>query len=396
MPAKKTVMVLTVTSKAHRGKDFEIGAKGATLGRKGLSLMYYKQLGQLRFPEDEDRVSHKHATISKIGDGPADFGIRDTGSLNGTWLDGHRLSDERQKSEVKPLVDGSVLNVGGPPDRDNTYNFRISFREVESKLQPPKKLADRRSAGVQKWRKWYNDTTTHLEQGGSAKDMPTKPGMIPVKQIRVCDLRDDQVDVPIGFSDNNSLAARAREQLGLSTDRRDAPSRPKASVYDRLMPNTSILTKVVAQTVMHNKIREEDDWEKEVYGKPGALGQHLAGRQTAPRVYEAGGIGHGHEDDLMSKMIADTRRQVDSDAASAKRDAGAVEGPSSKRARVETVAWVTEKATAPHPPAGLPPPVALPIVPTEWQQHTAPTGHLYWYNSLTGLSQWEVPLPGST
>lgn len=362
-PTKETVLVLEVISKAHKGKQFEVGPKGANLSRKGLSLMYYKATGQIQFPEDEDRISHKHATISKSGDGPEDFSIVDTGSLNGTWLDGERLSKERATSEPHRLVPGSVLNVG-------TYDFRVSYKEVESKGRPPKKLADRRSAGVQKWRRWFTDTTAHLDKGGSARDLPARPGTIPTKQIKLSELREDQLDIPVAFRDPSSMAARARESLGLSTDRRDAPVRAKSSVYDRLMPNTSILTKVVASTVMHNKIREEEDWEKEVYG-----GGRPNPANLAPQVGARGAI--GHDDILMQEAIASTRQEVESELEGS-------EHPNPKRHKVHD-----EGVPAPHPP----PLSELPAPPSAaaWAQHQAPSGHYYWYNSETGVSQWEPP-----
>eukprot|EP00658_Telonema_sp_P-2_P067540 TRINITY_DN5645_c0_g1_i2.p1 TRINITY_DN5645_c0_g1~~TRINITY_DN5645_c0_g1_i2.p1 ORF type:complete len:391 (+),score=96.17 TRINITY_DN5645_c0_g1_i2:187-1359(+) len=373
MADKETVLVLEVVSKAHKGKAFEVGPKGATLGRKGLSLMYYKATGQIRFPEDEDRVSHKHATISKVGDGDEEYTIVDTGSLNGTWLDGERLAAERATSEPRPLKAGSVLNVG-------TYDFKVSYKQVDRKRKPPKKLAERRSAGVQKWRRWFSDTTAHLEKGGTAKDLPDRPGMIPTKQIKVSELREDQLDLPLAFRDRNSMAARAAEALGMS--REDASVRPKSSIYDRLMPNTNVLTKVVASTVMHNKIREEEDWEKEVYG---------GAPQRAPQTSNAGEI--GHHDLAMEAMVAETRKMVESELSEAHRreqkswldQDGVGSEHGEKRARADPSPAPGEKRTKAEP---RPPPLSeLP----QWEQHQAPSGHFFWFNPSTGLSQWAPP-----
>lgn len=370
---KQTVLVLEVVSMAHKGKQFEVGPQGATLGRKGLSLMYYKATGQIRFPEDDDRVSHKHATISKIADA-AEYSIVDTGSLNGTFVNGERLGEERATSEPRKLLPGCLLNVG-------PYDFKVSYKEVESKGKPPKKLADRRSAGVQKWRRWFNDTTAHLDKGGSARDLPTKPGSIPAKQIKLTDLREDQLDVPAGFRDKNSMAYRAREALGMSTDLGDAPVRAKSSVYDRLIPNTHVLTKVVASTVMHNKIREEEDWEKEVYGGTAAP------KQFAPQVSVPGRI--GREDLEMQSIIEQTRKQVETEITSRKRESEGVPAQNESK-RLKGDDEDVHQPSEPGEPMPHPPPLA-----TLWQQHQAPSGHIYWYNTATGLSQWEPPQLGT-
>ena len=60
-----------------------------------------KSTGEIRFPEDDDLASHKHARIEGIGEDPMSFGIRDIGSLNGTWVNGERLSEERKQSEIR-------------------------------------------------------------------------------------------------------------------------------------------------------------------------------------------------------------------------------------------------------------------------------------------------------
>ena len=157
-----------------------------------------------------------------------------------------------------------------------------------------------------------------------------------------------------------------REAKRMSTDQQDAPRRPKPSVYERLMPNASMLTKVVASTVMHNKIREEEDWEREVYGTRGES---------------------SHENALMDALISNTRKGVESELKSGNKRQSEEQdrGDSiSKKAKVDA-----DVDAAPHAPLE-PHPLAA------WRQYPDGQGNFYWYNSNTGVSQWEVPTLSST
>ena len=53
----------------------------------------------------DTRVSGEHLRFTKSGGG---FWVEDTGSRNGTWLDGHRLTPGEQAR----LADGSILRMG--------------------------------------------------------------------------------------------------------------------------------------------------------------------------------------------------------------------------------------------------------------------------------------------
>ena len=97
-PQKEWGLVLEVVSNVQKGKRFEgERSKGAKLCRKGLTLMQMKATGEIRFPEDDDLASHHHARIEAAANDadPKSFAIRDIGSLNGTWVDGKRLSEVR-------------------------------------------------------------------------------------------------------------------------------------------------------------------------------------------------------------------------------------------------------------------------------------------------------------
>ncbi len=52
---------------------------------------------------DDVTVSRRHAEVSRLGDG---FGVRDVGSLNGTYLNRERIDDDA------PLVSGDELQIG--------------------------------------------------------------------------------------------------------------------------------------------------------------------------------------------------------------------------------------------------------------------------------------------
>jgi len=96
MSTRQWVLVLEVVSSVQKGKTFEVErAKGAKLRRTGLTLMQVKASGEIRFPEDDDLASHNHARIEAAAgsDDPKAFAIRDIGSLNGTWIDGKRISE---------------------------------------------------------------------------------------------------------------------------------------------------------------------------------------------------------------------------------------------------------------------------------------------------------------
>lgn len=84
-------MVL-ITRGANKGSRFLITGEGATIGRSPSSAIFL----------DDVTVSRSHATISKVGES---FLLRDTGSLNGTYINNQSVSEHS-------LVSGDEFQIG--------------------------------------------------------------------------------------------------------------------------------------------------------------------------------------------------------------------------------------------------------------------------------------------
>ena len=95
------------------------------------SLTHDSASGQIRLPDDQESISSSHAEIKVV---QAEYVVQDVGSLNGTWLDGRRLSEERAVGELAPLRHGSLLRIG---KHEFTVRFvTLSQDEPTSKPQP--------------------------------------------------------------------------------------------------------------------------------------------------------------------------------------------------------------------------------------------------------------------
>ena len=84
-------MVL-ITRGSHKGSRFLIPAEGSTIGRSAASGIFL----------DDVTVSRKHATIVKSG---KDFILKDSGSLNGTYINNVSVSEHT-------LVSGDEFQIG--------------------------------------------------------------------------------------------------------------------------------------------------------------------------------------------------------------------------------------------------------------------------------------------
>ena len=119
------LLVLEVTGGPLAGERFEIGPEGVDIIRKptGIAAAHMKALKQLQLPDPD--VSRAHAQIRCAGtstDGVsaardsfsrgAVYSIRDLGSLNGTIINGKRVSAEKQVSEWVELNGGDELVLG--------------------------------------------------------------------------------------------------------------------------------------------------------------------------------------------------------------------------------------------------------------------------------------------
>ena len=77
---------------ANKGSRFLVTSEGTTIGRNPSSGIFL----------DDVTVSRSHATITKVDKG---FVLRDTGSLNGTYMNNVAITEH-------PLVSGDEFQVG--------------------------------------------------------------------------------------------------------------------------------------------------------------------------------------------------------------------------------------------------------------------------------------------
>ena len=77
---------------SHKGSRFLITAEGASIGRSAASAIFL----------DDVTVSRSHATVVKNG---KDFVLKDSGSLNGTYINNVSISDHT-------LVSGDEFQIG--------------------------------------------------------------------------------------------------------------------------------------------------------------------------------------------------------------------------------------------------------------------------------------------
>ena len=107
------VLVLPAENEAPQRElriDPSVGAKlGRVVHSRNKSLTHDGASGQIRLPDNQESISSSHAEIKVV---QAEYVVQDVGSLNGTWLDGRRLSEERAVSEFAPLRHGSLLRIG--------------------------------------------------------------------------------------------------------------------------------------------------------------------------------------------------------------------------------------------------------------------------------------------
>ncbi|CAB4533401.1 MAG: FHA domain-containing protein [Actinobacteria bacterium] len=77
---------------SHKGSRFLITAEGASIGRSAASAIFL----------DDVTVSRTHATVEKSG---KDFVLKDSGSLNGTYINNLSISEHT-------LVSGDEFQIG--------------------------------------------------------------------------------------------------------------------------------------------------------------------------------------------------------------------------------------------------------------------------------------------
>ncbi len=90
LPATSALLVIEFGG--HHGGRFLVDTDVVTVGRDSAAALLL----------DDATVSRKHAEIARVAGG---FELRDCGSLNGSYVNGHRV-------DTHVLVDGDVVQVG--------------------------------------------------------------------------------------------------------------------------------------------------------------------------------------------------------------------------------------------------------------------------------------------
>mmetsp|Transcript_13151 Transcript_13151/g.26685 ORF Transcript_13151/g.26685 Transcript_13151/m.26685 type:complete len:270 (-) Transcript_13151:385-1194(-) len=85
-------------------------AAPVTMGRDARSLSLALSWQQRRIDLPNDDVSSEHAQL--MWSTTEGWTLRDIGSLNGTWLNGTRLGEERKTSQATPLQAGDSIKLG--------------------------------------------------------------------------------------------------------------------------------------------------------------------------------------------------------------------------------------------------------------------------------------------
>jgi pSer/pThr/pTyr-binding forkhead associated (FHA) protein len=142
-----TLLVLEVVDGPWEGSRFEIGSEGATICRNpsGVSAIHHRNLREVHIPDND--ISRRHAEIS-CEEGV--FSVRDLGSLNGTYVNAVRLSEERKPSTWRELSGGDTLTMG---KSKMSVFFRVKvLNEVLSKeeIEKRRRKAERRQRREQR------------------------------------------------------------------------------------------------------------------------------------------------------------------------------------------------------------------------------------------------------
>eukprot|EP00741_Cyanophora_paradoxa_P023527 tig00021589_g22729.t1 len=193
---KSLILCLYAIKGRHEGERFEVPPEGVTIKRSGLVAAHHKHVRELHLPDPD--ISSQHARIVQAG---PRYELRDLGSLNGTFLNGERLTEERKAStEGRPVKFGDVLRFGGT-------ELRVAFRVGRPVLVDEPKPAKKKPKLSRAERAAIPHRTVHL--------------------------RPEQVGVPRQFG--RAVEELSREELAAIRG------------GQRLVPNTDVLGRVIAQ-----------------------------------------------------------------------------------------------------------------------------------------------------
>jgi hypothetical protein len=269
------LLVLEVSGGPMAGERFEIGHDGVDIIRKptGIAAAHMKALKQLQLPDPD--VSRSHAQIrycarpSTAREGEDDregseeasrggfaYSIRDLGSLNGTIINGKRISAEKKKSEWVELQGGDHILLGKtnlnvyfsvklpdlPPDKDEIERKR---RRAERKARRHERRSMLRARA---------DGASGGGGVGSQGGARSREGEDAAKlQLQAAATGGDGLSSKV----KNSAQVFLSSVLGVSNGERraaaDGGGRGGAQTGSKLAPNKVALANIVAGVLDHNE-----------------------------------------------------------------------------------------------------------------------------------------------
>mmetsp|Transcript_26040 Transcript_26040/g.66123 ORF Transcript_26040/g.66123 Transcript_26040/m.66123 type:complete len:385 (-) Transcript_26040:5374-6528(-) len=240
-PTDIIFLVFDFVEGPFRGERFEIGQEGTAITRNGITPSHARALREMQLPDPD--VSRRHASILFED---KRYWIQDVGSLNGTFINGERLSKERKVSKKRRLDGGEVLQLGGS-------RVKVMFRvvmidemidEQRQSLQRLKRKKDRFARQLKK----------RMRMAAVPKPVVEDAGQIPVRKVKMETLsyRDFQ-------NLSRVISGQSGAGLGIS-----GLSGISSSATTRLLPNTHMLLNLVEDVRIHNdKLRDEQREDEE-------------------------------------------------------------------------------------------------------------------------------------
>ena len=217
------LLVMEIEGGPCVGERFEIGEDGVTVLRKptGIAAAHLKNLKQLQLPDAD--ISRQHAEIRfKKGY----FAMRDLGSLNGTTVNGERLSEEKKVSGWRPLAGGDKVVLG----KKTTATVFFRVKVPDAPLPPEAREKKRRKEE----RRVQRDSRREERRAREEEDAARKGAAVSSKS-------------------EASAQAFLSDVLGMQ--------RGGAGGGGQSRPNTAALGSIVEDVMDHNQRLDEEERE---------------------------------------------------------------------------------------------------------------------------------------
>lgn len=230
-----TLLVVEIVDGPWEGSRFEIGSEGVVVCRNpnGVSATHHRNLREVHIPDGD--ISRRHA---EVGCEEGVFRVKDLGSLNGTFVNGERLSEERKPSDWRALSGGDTLSMG-KSKMDVFFRVKV-LNEVLSKSEIEKRA---RKAERRKRREERREQRT-------ARRAPQAAA-----QYQIAAPASSKIAASAASLLNDVLGGGARRFLG----EQSAASHTSAnSAAPSLRPNKSALDNILGAVVDHNERLEEE------------------------------------------------------------------------------------------------------------------------------------------